>query len=330
MVRAKLKLRAAVLAAAALACASVLLVADWLTDERAEAGERKGSVRGSVVDAKGRPVEGAWVYAFGPRCGQVLYSSGTILAWREIETAKRPVFDDWIIGERHAFARSAADGRFAVTGVPPVPDGFVSVYHPRYLPAHVGPDEWRRTGLDIDVGRIVLREGRIITGSVSDVEGRPIAGASVGVQKVRRRRESDWDVLVLPYRESDWDVLPWTPKREAAVDEEYALCSIRPIRLGHVRSVRTDRKGHYRLPGLEPGLYLMGAWTAEHAPSEHEIELLGPGSALRRDFTLRPGESLAVVVTRTHTREPYPGAHVEVRPPGNPLRVEPVVATSRT
>jgi len=309
MLRAKMKLRTAMLAAAALACASVLLVARATQGEDVKAQPRESRLRGSVVDAKGGPVEGAWVYVFGPRCGCVLYSSGTILAWSEIETAKRPVFDGWIIGERHAFARSAADGRFAVTGVPPIPDGFVSVYHPRYLPTRVGPDEWQRTGRDIDVGRIVLREGKSIEGTVSDVEGQPIAGAFVGVQKVRRHRESDWDIL------------PWPPKREAAKDEEYALCSIRPIKLGHVRSVRTDQKGHYRLTGLEPGLYLTGAWTAEHAPSEHEIELLGPNSALRRDFTLRRGESLTVMVTYTHSREPYPGAHVEVRLSGNPLRI---------
>jgi len=296
MLRAKLKARAAVLAAAGLASAAILVIALCLW------GEETGSVYGVVVDAKGRPVEGAWVCVHVPTSCSVGYGFGPrVLAWSEVGSARGPYKPG--TGSWYGPARSADDGGFVVRGMRTFWRGVVWVYHPSYLPRRLPSKGYQNRGPEVDLSRVVLAEGATVKGTVRDDAQRPVAGAVVGLQKVYR----DYPIT-FPRRKGE----PAPERREEDCVLATPWWRLTP---GGVRATRTDGEGRYEFRGLEADLYLMAAWTDELPPVEHVVELAEASGSLTRDFDLAPGESLTVTVTYTHTGEPYPNALVEVKHP---------------
>ena len=277
--------------------------------------------RSVVVNAQGEPVGGALVYVSWPPSRQIMVGGPDFLPWKDVASAESPIIDWWFDCVSQA-GRTREDGSFVLDRMPAQNTARVWVYHdsclPKCVPASRHPDgRW-----EADLGRVMLEEGESVRGTAKDEQGRPVAGAHVGIQRAERVRGDLPGVIDL-----DFDAQGGPERPDAA---ELLLSLPRPIKLGYIRHTTTDDDGEYSLTGLEPGLYLIASWTEKHAPDEHEIEVPGPSGGLVQDFTLGPGESLPVFITYTHTRAPYPGARVALTSAKSRQHPSPIMASAVT
>jgi len=308
---------------------SVLTSADVVGAPKASGPPpRSGTMRGVVLDREGHPVAGAMVFVITPvpGSGRTFSTRRQPLAWRKVQAATT-----WppISAEGNMLrAKSAGDGSFIVEAPKPFWQGEVWVYHPDHLPVTIPDSAWQSRGGEVNLGRVALPAGASIRGVVIDENGRPAAGAYVGAQKVIRWRPGV--DLGVPQEL----VVRRSGRGGEAAANEYLLLTPRPHRPGDARARQADADGRYRLSGLEPGLYLVAAWTEVRiggwpnveSVDEREIEIPGPGANLRRDFELKEGATLSLVVSYAGQAK----GHVELRPPrstagGWELCQEPVV-----
>lgn len=99
--------------------------------------------------------------------------SAYVLRGRVIDAAGRPV-----AGARLATATTDAEGRFTIEGLAPGPNRLV-VTHPSYAPlAHTFPASPEEDAV------LVLDEGGILEGAVTDARGRPVVGARIATESV--------------------------------------------------------------------------------------------------------------------------------------------------
>ena len=250
-----------------------------------------------MTDAEKNPVEGARVHVLVPRSCQIEWCGPRLLSWKEVGDAEEPLFE--LAFERLAGCSvTGAEGRFELKGLPPLWDGRVCVYHPEYLPAILRTEALTRRGKEVDLGDVVLKSGHAVQGTVQVKDGSGISGALVGVQRVETGSAKG-------YRPR--------PPGDVPPGGKDTLHAPRPRALGDIRAVRADEKGAYRLSGLAAGRYVIAAWSKQHPPVEHVIEVGPEEETLERDFALAPGEALTVKVTYTHDGKPFPGAVVRIR-----------------
>ena len=132
---------------------------------------RGASLSGRVVDEEGRPVPEA----------KVLVSSGDESPFRIVMRA--------MSGDASAKIRSRADGSFSASRLPPGENQRLTVQHPDFEKGTLG-------GISLVAGGtrtgavVTLRRGLVLTGTVKDPEGNPIAGAELTVSQSRTVRSS--------------------------------------------------------------------------------------------------------------------------------------------
>ncbi len=132
---------------------------------------RSATLSGKVVDEDGRPVAEATI--------AVLSSSES-----PVEAMMR--------NRRGAGSRlrSRADGTFTATRLPPGENQRLSVQHPEYERGTVGGISLVAGGTRTGVA-VTLRRGLVLTGTVRDPEGNPIAGAELTTSRSRVVRSSE-------------------------------------------------------------------------------------------------------------------------------------------
>ncbi|MHC4505072.1 MAG: sigma-70 family RNA polymerase sigma factor, partial [Planctomycetota bacterium] len=280
---------------------------------RTDPPPRSGIMRGAVFDSQGHPVAGAMVFVITPAPGGGRGLSGhrQPLAWRKVQAAT--TWPPLSVEGNMLRAKSADDGSFIVEAPKPFWQGEVWVYHPDHVPVTIPDSAWPSRGGDVNLGRVGLSAGASIQGVVTDANGRPAAGALVGAQRIVRWRPGV--DLGVP---QELVVQRSVPEGEPPA-KEYLLLTPRPRRPGDARARRTDADGRYHLAGLEPGLYLLAAWTEariggwpniSRSADELETEIPGPRADLRRDFDLKEGATLSLMVSYAGQATP----HVELRP----------------
>jgi hypothetical protein len=190
-------------------------------------GTASRSAVGRVVDTGGRPIAGATVHLLP---ADVAGTSGT-----EATTAREALVS----------VRTDAHGRFAVKKLPAGPIDlavrarrFAPVLLRGIVPSLVpgSPAE-----APADLGKIVLQAGAVLTGSVEDPEGRPLAGALVRVG--RTDELDDWLSWAGAKPENEW---------RTGVDGGFEAIDLTP---GDWLRLRIEREGYAsRTIGLDTWL----------------------------------------------------------------------------
>jgi protocatechuate 3,4-dioxygenase beta subunit len=132
-----------------------------------------GVAVGQVVDEKGRPVAGAEVELAGDPFGIPLDDADL---HPDPELLRRSSLPS-ILREKARFeARTGRAGRFRFRDLPKGPL-HLTIRHPGYVRLPV--EDPVEGGVAGRLGRYVLRRGALVTGTVTDPAGRPIAGARI-------------------------------------------------------------------------------------------------------------------------------------------------------
>ncbi|MGH9360405.1 MAG: MSCRAMM family protein, partial [Thermoanaerobaculia bacterium] len=221
------------------------------------------AVSGRVLDASGRPVPGA---AVRPNV-----SADTV-----------DESDRSLEGALSLRARTDAEGRYRLDGLPPRKDYVIEATHPDHAPASVkevalGARE-SLEGVDL-----VLLRGGAIAGRVVDEEGNGIAGASLWASPANAGEAAD---AVRP---------PFAPPEPSGAPD-----------------ASTGADGSHRLARLPAGAYTLRARdpARERLPGRREqVEVAEGKTAESVDIVLGPGESLSGRVVDTDG-EPVESAEV--------------------
>ncbi|MBL9079228.1 MAG: hypothetical protein JNL08_17130 [Planctomycetes bacterium] len=219
-------------------------------------------------------------------------------------------------------ARTDAEGRFLITGVPP--RGFYVLFAGigTDAPVHQVLSRLPSPGEVVDLGDIVLPNAGVIVGTVLDDEGEPLPGALVRAADLPGslaaffplERFDPKGAILIRERQSPTTVVPMPAWVEAAFEHV-------PI-----PTARTDAEGKFRLVGVVPGSNLL-AVTREGFLSE-----LKPSIIVRAGQTkdagrikLRRGEELAGRVLDS-AGKPVAGAELFA---GSTITVAPVDLAQR-
>ena len=230
---------------------------------------KRGSIEGKVTDPDGNPVAGAFVIP-----GLNLDAAGPV----PIPLFLPPC-------ERFLNAKTAADGSFALGGLPQNAKALLRVSHPDFAVAAFGSTSFPIPGLGGLAGTIKVGESDIevrlepaamIEGTVTfEGTGRPAAGALV----------------------------------EAAVGVSGPQRQL----LGMLEA-RTDQEGNYTIRGLPEGTYGLQVtypdWTA---PVKQAVVVEKGARVTGEDFVLGKGVLVAGKFTMAGTGEPVKDGHVMMR-----------------
>src|SRR5262245_48575470 len=155
-----------------------------------------------------------------------------VIAGRVVNDAGRPVPGAQIfvikagvkLDSGRQFSTADDEGNFSATGL--APGSYkISAYVPGYVVAGAEADrDYHRPGENVTINLI---RGGVLTGRVTDSYGEPMAGVCVEAIKVRKLEDGQ------KYFQPFWG----TPNSRRL----------------------TDDRGVYRLYGLEPGVYVVGA-----------------------------------------------------------------------
>ena len=232
---------------------------------------RGASLAGRVVDEDGRPVPDA----------KVLVSSGGDGPGRFVSRATA--------GDPGAKIRSRGDGTFSASRLSPGENQRLTVQHPDYEKGKLG-------GISLQAGGtrtgavVTLRRGLVLTGTVKDPEGNPIAGAELTVSQSRVVRSSRGGMMMQVSFGGISDVPP----------------------------ARSGADGRFELKGIPAGDW---AFTAK-APGR-ATEVVDPVKLVRDtlpdpvDVVLSPGAAIAGFILRK-TGGGAEGYLVLPRPSGKP------------
>ena len=213
---------------------------------------RGATLSGRVVDEDGRPVAGA---KLGVSPGQ-----------------QDPFFFvvRRLAGDPGARIVSRADGAFSATRLAPGENQRLTVYHPEYEKGVLG-------GISLAPGGsrsgavVTLRRGIVVTGTVKDDEGKPVAGAELGVSGSRVVRSSRGGMRM----------------------------NVSFGGISEIPPVRSGADGRFELKGVPPGDWALTAKAPGRA-----TEIVDP-LRLSRDarpdpieIVLAPGASLSGIVRR--------------------------------
>lgn len=231
---------------------------------------RGATLSGRVVDEDGRPVADATV--------AVLSSS------------ESPV--DAIVRSRTgpgSRLRSRADGTFTATRLLPGENQRLTVQHPEFEKATVGGISLVAGGTRTGVA-VTLRRGLVLTGTVKDPEGNPIAGAELSTSRSRVVRSSDGNRL--------------TQVRFGPGDE--------------APPARSGPDGSFEIRGVAPGDVALTAKAPGRATETVDpIRLVRDARPDPVDLVLGPGASISGSILR-RTGGGAAGYLVSVQVPGRP------------
>ncbi len=209
------------------------------------AGDR---VAGRVLRADGTPLEGAYVSAAGGSA-----ADGVVAADGRLHD--------------HVSGRTGADGRFTLAGLQHEAPHLLVVASEGLARAFVDFDPPAEERGEVDVGDIVLREGRAIEGLAVDGDGRPLPEASVSLASA----DDDRDLL---RRVLEAHVTAYEPRR-------------------------TDDLGRFRFTDIAAGSYVLRLHTARApsaaptpqvsvvVPPDSDVTGVRLESAFDRDVTVR-------------------------------------------
>jgi protocatechuate 3,4-dioxygenase beta subunit len=203
---------------------------------------------GRVIDRSGLALSGARVQAFA-REDDPPFRTRRDLPLREL---------------------TGADGRFRLVGLPAGPDLGLDVEHDEHAPTLREPFRMK-PGADVDLGDIVLEQGLVLHGTVSEPSSRPLAGATLALR----------DAAALA-REGPG---PEARTTVAAADGSYAFEHI----AGRQYELEASAEGH----GTESVVIslMLGAARAEW----------------RQDFVLRPADAALAGLVLGPDDLPVPG-----------------------
>ncbi len=258
----------------------------------------------------------SWAPALTSYSGRVVHHDGSPVADCAVELLR--IAEDALLraGARNAApprltagaARTAPDGRFTIEGVRP--HGTVALR----LGAGTGlaAMRWVRQtptpGQHIDVGDVLVGDGAVLTGTLQDTDGTPIAGAVViaadvpppllDLAPLHRFSAGSAMVLQLPGAPvSVVELAPWV----------HSVLAELPV-----PRARTDASGGFRLVGVPPGRVVLAAHATGHEPLVRAQVEASPGG--RHDLgaiTLSTGHTCGGTVRDTGG-EPVEGAEVVV------------------
>ena len=213
---------------------------------------RGATLSGRVVDEDGRPVAGAKL-SVSPGQQDPFFFVVRRLA-----------------GDPGARIVSRADGAFSATRLAPGENQRLTVYHPEYEKGVLG-------GISLAPGGsrsgavVTLRRGIVVTGTVKDDEGKPVAGAELGVSGSRVVRSSRGGMRM----------------------------NVSFGGISEIPPVRSGADGRFELKGVPPGDWALTAKAPGRA-----TEIVDP-LRLSRDarpdpieIVLAPGASLSGIVRR--------------------------------
>jgi protocatechuate 3,4-dioxygenase beta subunit len=232
---------------------------------------RGAALSGRVVDEDGRPVAGA----------KLSVSPGEQDPFSFVMRR--------LAGDPGARIASRADGTFSATRLAPGENQRLTVYHPDYEKGVLG-------GIALSPGGtrtgavVTLRRGIVVTGTVKDDEGKPVAGAEVGVSASRVVRSSRGGMRM----------------------------SVSFGGISEITPARSGADGRFEVRGVPPGDWALTAKSPGRA-----TEVVDP-LRLSRDarpdpveIVLAPGASLSGIVRR-RTGEGAEGYLVIAREGGKP------------
>jgi len=232
---------------------------------------RGASLAGRVVDEEGRPVPGA----------KLLLSSRaeSLFSW---------VFSE-LSGDPAATIRTKGDGTFSASRLPPGPNQRLAARHPDFEDGVLG-------GISLAPGEtlggavVTLRRGLVLTGTVKDPEGNPIAGAELA--------------------------LAWSSVQRSSLAGSRRVGSF-----GGVSDLPTGRSGadgRFELRGVPPGDWALTAKAAGRATETVDpVRLARDVRADPVEVVLSPGASISGFVLR-RTGGGAEGYRVFPRPSGRP------------
>jgi len=220
------------------------------------------AVFGTVIDVRGDPVADA------------------VVSLSERQQAIGNPFSPGEVPSASFTTTANAQGVYRFSRLPSEVEFNVWVNHTDYAPSEGFPiralaDEEQQ------LQPIVLDEGYVIEGMISDTAGNPLQGATVAV----RMNQVFADHL-----------------NEEVMDAE--------IRAGRVQRLETDAAGMYRASTLAKGIYQIEASLEDFASGvENAVSCLGDEKVVRKDITLGTEHRLAGIV-RNEAGDPVAGAIV--------------------
>lgn len=253
--------------------------------------------RGRVLHHDGTPVSGCGVKLLRLDADVLLGDVGDLLT-----SAQSP-----FAGLDAGRTTTADDGRFALDGVWPRAIYLLRAGIDTDDPTMIVVDHTPGPGETVDLGDIVLVDGAVVTGTVVNADGEPVAGARVWALQLPAIAMSfvplqNFDprgaVLV---REGGTDlVLPMPSWVDQRMDDL-------PLPL-----TRSGDDGRFRLAGIEPGVQSIVVTDDGYMPVMHDGVQLSPGEEKDLgDVRMREGEEVYGVVVQKDGR-PVAGAQVLV------------------
>lgn len=274
-------------------------------------------IGGRVVDADGKPVEGATV---------------VLNAWKE---KTQPPLKS---GLRYHRVTTDADGRWAFDGAPALSDYRfdLGVYHLQrggqtngYYAIMPVKDESQRAALRDGAFESWLEPARRITGRVVDADGKPIEGARIGIgsdriasnvlPEIKTDAEGNFSIggtpdasIPLTFKAKGFGPAMITVRN--SVDAKPIVQKMHPAQMLEARVVDTAGnpipKAWFYIEGMKGGRSLnvrldtdaegRVRWT--EAPAEAvSVDVVAEGFADARDLSLSPGAERTVMLTRPVT-----------------------------
>ncbi len=287
-------------------------------DQQARSRPSEASVERSVVHGAGED-DPEYVAALAGFIGRVVTHEGKPAPGVQVELlrfdAKAVLTDQLRFDSEAEFepdigagtVTTDAEGRFRLPGVYPaaiyllVADGAGEARTHRLVERSPGPGEI------VDLGDIELKHAAVVTGTVADTDGNPIAGAVVRAADVPGQVASFVPVErfipgeALFFSEGDKTFVVEMPKWVAQ-------------RLEHlpIPTTLSDAGGKFRLVGIDPGANLFAITSRGHLPHVNPALRLKPGQ--KRDLgtiRLKDGEAATGRVVDGHGA-PVVGAEVMI------------------